>query len=158
MIKQNVRKLIETHGTSNPFLLCDYLDIKIIKSNLGNEIKGFFQRTPSGHKIIHINSSIDENEMKYICAHELGHAVLHTNVSIALFIENPLQIKNKYEIEADKFAAELLIDIETDAHYYKDMTIKQLSFIFHVPVDLLKYKYHLLCLFFVSNSLIFNIS
>lgn len=95
--------------------------------------------------------------MKYVCDHELGHALLHTNTSIKLFIENKLQIKSKYEIEADKFAAELLVDIEEDAYLYKGMTIDQISSILRVPVDLIKYKYHFLLLFFVSNSLIFNI-
>ncbi|WP_333887883.1 ImmA/IrrE family metallo-endopeptidase [Clostridium sp.] len=93
MINKIIKDLIRTYRTSNSFILCDYLHIIILKSNLGNEVKGFFQRTPCGYNIIHINSKIDENEMNYICAHELGHTILYTSTSIKLFIENKLQIK-----------------------------------------------------------------
>lgn len=92
-------------------------------SDLGNEIKGFFQRTPNGFKIIHLNSTLDTKESKYILAHELGHAILHTHLSIGLFLENNLLIKNKYENEADKFAAEILID----DHIIRDVEFSELN-------------------------------
>lgn len=141
LIRDIVEGLLETYGTVNPFELCCNLDIKIIKSALGNEIKGFFQRTLEGYEIIHINSEIPEEEMKYICAHELGHAILHTDISISFFIENSLQVKNKYEIQADKFAAELLLyNIELEQCDYKEMSISQLSAYFCVPESLLIIK------------------
>lgn len=141
MIKDIVEGLAETYGTVNPFELCCNLGIKIIKSNLGREIKGFFQRTELGYEIIHVNSKMSEEEMKYICAHELGHAILHTDIAISFFIENALLIKNKYEIQADKFAAELLIPNDLDLYSIKEMTIEQLSYYFCVPEELIKYKF-----------------
>lgn len=141
MIKDIVNGLFETYGTINPFELCCNLGIKVIKSNLGKEIKGFFQRTEEGYEIIHINSEIPEEEMKYICAHELGHAILHTDMAISFFIENSLQIKKKYEIQADKFAAELLLyDLESDACCISEMTTAQLSAYFCVPESLIELK------------------
>ncbi|KPU45805.1 metallopeptidase ImmA [Oxobacter pfennigii] len=142
MIDDIIVGLLETYNTNNPFELCDFLDIKIISSNLGSDIKGFFQRTEEGYEIIHINSTLDYNESKYICAHELGHAILHTDLSISFFIENSLQIKNKFEIQADIFAAELLISNEqVDLISITDMTMDQLSSYFRVPADLIKYKF-----------------
>ncbi|HGU6173174.1 TPA: ImmA/IrrE family metallo-endopeptidase, partial [Escherichia coli] len=85
MIKEAVNSLIKKYGTNNPFELCDLLNIKIMYSNLGPEIKGFFQRTPNGFEIVHINSCLEEMEKKYICAHELGHAILHVDLSIVFF-------------------------------------------------------------------------
>lgn len=87
MIKDIVSGLIETYNTTNPFELCDFLNIKIIQSNLGNEIKGFFQRTPEEYEIIHINTQLSCNESKYICAHELGHAIMHTDISIRFLLK-----------------------------------------------------------------------
>ena len=84
--------------TSNPFDLCECLEIKLITNDLGDEIKVFFQRTEEWYEIIYINSRLPEEEKKYICAHELDHALLHTEMSISFFIENSLQVKNKYEI------------------------------------------------------------
>lgn len=141
-IKDIVVGLFETYGTLDAFELCSCLGIKIIKSDLGSDIKGFFQRTPSGFEIIHINSEIDENEMKYICAHELGHALLHTDLSVSFFIENTLQVKNSFEIQADKFAAEILLkDLDLENHLYEEMSADQLSSLLCVPKKLIKYKY-----------------
>ncbi|AZV58859.1 ImmA/IrrE family metallo-endopeptidase [Clostridium sp. AWRP] len=146
MIKTIVTRLIKTYRTDNPFELCDFLSIKIMKSNLGNEIKGFFQRTANGYNIIHLNSRLDNNEIKYICAHELGHAVLHPDLSIRFFMINKLQVKTKYEVQADKFAAELLLPNRLDCDY-KNMNIYQLSSCFRVPKELVKYKYRRVSLY-----------
>lgn len=143
MFKNITVGLIEMYQTNNPFELCDYLNIKIIRSNLGSEIKGFFQRTPNGYEIIHINSELNDNESKYICAHELGHAIMHTDLSLQFFIENPLQIKNKYEIQADKFAAELLIPDNLESCELEGMTIEQLGYYYKVPKELIKYKFNI---------------
>lgn len=140
MIIDIVNGLLETYGTLNPFELCDYMNIKIMHSNLGKEIKGFFQRTPNDYEIIHLNSELVLEEKKYICAHELGHAILHTDLSISFFIENTLQVKNKYEIQADKFAAELLLyDIESN-YAINELTLSQLSAYYGVPEHLIKLK------------------
>lgn len=140
MIKDIVNGLIEAYGTTNPFDLCDNLGIKIMRSYLGQEIKGFFQRTQNGYEVLHLNTELDPNEEKYICAHELGHAILHVDLSLKFFIENSLQIKNKYEIQADEFAAELLIN-DLDTPYIKDMSTEQLSRYFKVPIEIIKYKF-----------------
>jgi len=142
-IKGIVLSLLETYGTLNPFELCDRMNITILKSKLGNEIKGFFHRTPDGYEVIHINSSIDESEMKYICAHELGHAILHKSLSLGFFNSNSMQIINKYEIQADKFAAEILIDHEVYDNEYSELNIDQISSSICVPSKLIKYKFNL---------------
>ncbi|NNU75413.1 ImmA/IrrE family metallo-endopeptidase [Clostridium estertheticum] len=139
VIKDTVSSLFLMYGTLNPFELCEHLNIKIIISNLGNEIKGFFQRT-HGYEMIHINSGIEDHEMKYVCAHELGHAILHSNMSISYLIENPLQVKNKFEIQADKFAAEILINYEIKDQGYGQLDIEQISSLICVPTKLIKYK------------------
>lgn len=141
MIKDIVNGLVETYKTNNPFELCDNLNIMIMRSNLGQEIKGFFQKTPNGYEILHLNSELTPEEEKYICAHELGHAILHTDLSMKFFIENSLQVKNKYEIQADKFAAELLLyNINSDYTFIDGMTITQLSAYYGVPESLIKLK------------------
>ncbi len=84
-----------------------------------------------------------EEEKKYICAHELGHALLHTEMSISFFIENSLQVKNKYEIEADKFAAELLIGDNINDIDCSELNVEQICSSLCVPVKLMKYKFNL---------------
>lgn len=134
--------LIDIYMTCNPFELCENIEIKLIKSDLGYEFKSFFQRTDDGYEIIHINSKLPEEEMKYICAHELGHAILHTKLAISFFIENSLQVKNKFEIEADRFAAELLID-NIDGIECSELNIQQICSFLCIPVKLMNYKFNL---------------
>jgi Zn-dependent peptidase ImmA (M78 family) len=142
MIKDIVNGLVETYKTNNPFELCDMLNINIMYNNLGTEIKGFFQRTPNGFEIIHINSILSYANKKYICAHELGHAILHVDLSISFFIENGLNnYRNKYESQADIFAAELLIPDNYSKCDIKNMSIEQLSCYFGVNERLIKYKF-----------------
>ena len=141
MIKDIVTGLVETYKTTDPFEICDNLNIKIMHNELGREIKGFFQRTPSGYEILHLNTELMPEEERYICAHELGHAILHVDLSLKFFIENRLQVKNKFEIQADKFAAEILIS-DVDIPAIKGMSVEQLSYYYKVPINLIKYKFN----------------
>ena len=142
MIIDIVNGLVETYETTDPFELCNNLNIKIMHNNLGREIKGFFQRTPNNYEILHLNTELMPEEEKYICAHELGHAILHTDLSLRFFVENRLQVKNRYEIQADKFAAGLLLN-DIDLSIIKDTTIEQLSCYYKVPISLIKYKFNI---------------
>jgi Zn-dependent peptidase ImmA (M78 family) len=143
MIRDIVEGLMEMYKARNPFELCKCLEIKVIFSDLGDEVKGFFQRTVEGYEIIHINERLSEEEQRYICAHELGHAILHTDISLSFFIENRLQVKNKYEIQADMFAAELLIEDNLTPVEYSGLNIEQICRCLCVPEKLMKYKFNL---------------
>ncbi|MBX4264077.1 hypothetical protein KTC95_13530 [Clostridium estertheticum] len=61
-------------------------------------------------------------------------------MSISYLIENPLQVKNKFEIQADKFAAEILINYEIKDQGYGQLDIEQISSLICVPTQLIKYK------------------
>lgn len=131
--------LKDLYDTNNPFDLCECLDIIILYDDLGDELSGFFQRTPDGTEILHINNRLNEYERKYICSHELGHAILQPDLAISFFIENPLLLHSKYEIEADSFAAELLLDDDI-IDRYEGFTIDQIAAAEKVPVRLVELK------------------
>lgn len=95
--------------TNNPFELCEYLGIKVFFEDLGKNTNGFFQSAPK-NKIIHINSRLSDMDKIFTCAHELGHAIFHYNSNVLFLENNTLLSFNKYEIEADTFAAKLLIN------------------------------------------------
>ena len=108
IIEKKVKSLKEKYKTNNPFELCDYLNVKVLFEDLGENINGFFQSAPK-NKIIHINSRLDKNSQLLTCAHELGHAIFHCDLNVLFLERNTFFSKNKFENEADKFAAELLI-------------------------------------------------
>lgn len=112
-----VKNLIRTWGSRNPFTLCSYLKIYVFFKDLG-EIKGFYEKI-NGRKVIVINSNLDKFAQKIVCAHELGHAIMHSSKQIQFSREHTLFPKHSlYEEEANKFAAELLIDENDDEYIY----------------------------------------
>jgi len=61
-------------------------------------------------KVFFINENLSEKEILFCIAHELGHAIMHTKSNIYFNNSNTFFNQNKHEIEADMFAAELLIN------------------------------------------------
>ena len=146
-IKEIVLGLKDLYDTNDPFQLCNFLDIIVLINDLGDELSGFFQRTNNGTEILHINNRLDDYQRRYVCSHELGHAILQPDMSISFFIENPLLIQNKYEIEADTFTAELLLDDDIFTKY-EGFTIEQIALSENVPTRLIKLKTKPVELFF----------
>ena len=103
-IKQRVLNLIARHRTRNPFKLARALNIEIIYQDL----RGFFKKILR-RKYIFINSELSEFDQKLVCAHELGHAILHSSNRIQFLIDNTKILrKSKIEDEANLFASWLL--------------------------------------------------
>lgn len=123
-IKQKANTLAKKYGTRNPFEIINHLNIIVIRYPL-KEIRGFYQYFRRNN-IIYINENLTYQEQLFVCAHELGHMLLHKQ-SNALFMNTKTQfITSKFEIEANKFAVELLIDEDT-LKEYKEFTTEQLS-------------------------------
>ena len=106
-IKLRVLNLIARHRTRNPFKLARLLNIEIVYEDLG-EVRGFFKKILR-RKFIFINNKLSEFDQKLVCAHELGHATLHSSNRIQFLIDNTkLLRKNRIEDEANLFASWLL--------------------------------------------------
>lgn len=58
--------------------------------------------------IIHINEEASEKEQFYICAHELGHAILHPYVNTSFLKKYTRFSTEKIEREAHYFAVTIL--------------------------------------------------
>lgn len=109
IIEKKVSYLKHKYKTNDPFELCDYLNIKVLFEDLGPNINGFFQSAPQ-NRIIHINYRLDEQTQLMTCAHELCHALFHYKLNVLFLERNTFFHKNKLELEADMFAAKLIID------------------------------------------------
>ena len=133
--------LIELAGSNDPFVICDYLDIQVSFRDLGDKIYGFFQRTEDGIEILHINNTLDDHIKKYICAHELGHAILHEELCLFFLNENTFFSSGKFENQANKFAAELLIPDDIINEYPKEYTVQQIACCEYVPEYLVDLKF-----------------
>jgi Zn-dependent peptidase ImmA (M78 family) len=77
-----------------------------------------------------------------VCSHELGHAVLHPKSNI-LFLENhTFCVKNRFEREANRFAAELLIPDDV-IYKYPNYTIEQVAAEIGIDEKLLILKFNI---------------
>lgn len=138
-IKQIVNGLIEMYSTRDVYELLNNLEVTLIRKELFKNEKGRFFRDMFGNETIFISNNLSEEEEKIVIAHELGHLILHTDLNTSFYTENHLINKNKLEMEANKFAAELLIP--DDVEIYEDETISHLACRLNVSEELIKLKF-----------------
>ena len=94
-------------------------------------------------KQIHINQNLPEYIQKLTCAHELGHALIHPNTNTPFLRNSTFYSVDKLEIEANTFAAELLIS-DDDIEEYKDFTVEQFSRLTGYHEELIRLKLSLI--------------
>lgn len=109
-IKKLAEDLSRSYETTDPFILAKALEIEVRFADLGS-LKGFYVIQ---HRIpyIVINNSLNYDTARIVCAHELGHDRLHKSIAKQqMFNDFELYlVNNKAELEANIFAAHLLID------------------------------------------------
>lgn len=76
---------------------------------------------------------------RHVLAHELGHAILHPKTNITYLESNTFYSKEKIEIAANTFAAELLIE-DSLFDEYKHHTIEKMAAMENLPIELIKIK------------------
>jgi Zn-dependent peptidase ImmA (M78 family) len=138
-VRDIVIGLIELYETNDVFELCDYLNIEIIeKENL--KFESYFNKNSYGDEFIYIDTNLDIKKKRELIAHELGHAILHTDLAVAYY-NNSLLNKPKIEREANEFAAELLVQDE-DLHscIFDNQTVEELAYCLEVTKDVVKHK------------------
>ena len=106
-------RLIKKYGTNDPFKIARMLSIKIIFIDTKKQ-KGFC-KVLLNNLFIFINKNMSRQMQRMTCAHELGHLMLHRNaLRREVFIAEMelFNITDRRELEANQFAASLLIDDE----------------------------------------------
>ena len=104
-IYEIVENLVRKYGTRDPFKLCRELDMILLFVPLV-KVNGFYQRYED-QDIIYINESLSDDEKTLVCAHELGHAILHNDMN-TISLTTRIYVESKYELEANAFAIQLL--------------------------------------------------
>ena len=116
------RKLIRKFKTCDPFELARRMNILVkFRSDFVT------QRGASviilGNRVIFINANLSEQMQRMVCAHELGHLLLHraSYGEEAWVLNHELfDMKDELEYEANVFAANLLIDDEEMIGYLEE--------------------------------------
>lgn len=135
-VKKAVSELVERFGTRNPYEIAEKLGLHIQEGPLG-KIFGCHLDI-AGHKFIYVNNDAPRNIQKIVVAHELGHAVLHQE-DYYFFTWGDGFYRNKAEIEAHTFAAELLVSDDFIIEH-PGYTIRQLATLTGYTERLLSFK------------------
>lgn len=116
-MRRDIEKLIAYYvrkfDTRNPFEIANSLGILYQIGDIGCSGCYMFLKN---HRYIFLNQNLSKHEMLLVMAHELGHAILHKKENCYFIKNKTLLLNSKNEIEANTFAAMLLIsdDIITE--------------------------------------------
>lgn len=109
-IRKIVRLLTTQYGTRSPFRICEEIGINIFFADLPDNVNGLFvNSSENGSRSILISKSISVYEQEQVCAHELGHALLHSETNAILNEDDPTFCLKDFEMEADLFSNLLLL-------------------------------------------------
>lgn len=132
-INNTVKGLLDVYNTNSPYDLCRYLGILIQKVNFNSFIlykkPSMYYRNYYGNEVIFIRDDLYGKEEEFILRHELGHAILHTNISSSNF--NNI---GKLDRQANYFAL-ALTGIQFDSISMEGMTLEQIASCIEVPYE-----------------------
>ncbi|MGE8079065.1 ImmA/IrrE family metallo-endopeptidase [Peribacillus loiseleuriae] len=139
-IKSTVGDLVRKYKTNDPFELASFLKVKVVLWDLHEEINGFYKYDRK-NKYIYINSNLNGAMQRFVCGHELGHAVLHPRANTPFLRNHTLFSVEKIEVEANRFAVDLLIPDEALYDYDdSNLSIHEICEQYSVPKELAHIK------------------
>lgn len=136
-ISQAVDTLVRTHKTRNPFEIIKGMNVILVSYPLDG-VRGFYQYFQRNN-IIYIDEGLTDSEKLFVCAHEIGHMILHKKANFIFMDTNTHFNTDKYENEADCFAINLLIP-DSSLIEYQEYSIDQLSRIFGYKKELVELR------------------
>lgn len=98
--------LARKHGTRDPFRIAREMNFIVVFAPLV-EMRGFQQRVKR-QRLIYINSDLNEQQQRLVCAHELAHHLIHKGMNRIFMDRNTDLVTRKYENQANHFASELI--------------------------------------------------
>ncbi|MGK4043712.1 ImmA/IrrE family metallo-endopeptidase [Heyndrickxia oleronia] len=115
-IHDKVKELKEKCKTNDPFEIATLQNIQVVPWNLHEEINGFY-KYDRRNKYIFVNNNLSEEMQRFVCAHELGHAILHPRANTPFLRTNTFFSVDRIEVEANTFAVHLLVRGEDFQNY-----------------------------------------
>lgn len=136
-IRSIVHNLIKKHKTSNPYEIAKDLNIEVCDWDLGS-VRGYYFKY-NRIKMIFLNAELPDHLKRFVLAHEIGHAVMHPN-SCTPFLQTTFWSIDKLETEANKFAAELIInDLDLMEHW--EYTVGEWAMFYGLPREIIELRF-----------------
>lgn len=125
-IKKKADSLVRKYKTRNPFEIIRGLNVILVFAPL-IDTRAFYQYFQRNN-IIYIDENLTRHEQEFECAHEMGHMFLHKKANTIFMDTRTYFNTNKFEVEADTFAMNLLIGDDVLLEY-QEYNPEQLSHI-----------------------------
>ena len=140
-MKKDIHKIVSYYikkfETSDPFQIAKDLHIELAIGDIGSRLGCYMYM--KRHKCIFLNENLGESELRFVMAHELGHAILHPRQNCYFIRNRTFLSTDRIEVEANTFAVELLVP-DTEIIENPDLTIGQLARMTGYSEDILRYK------------------
>ena len=134
----DINTLVENHHTANPFVIADNLNISYLYVDFPARLKGRIIVTHDGEPIILLNNSLKNSKEKYlVMAHELKHAMDHSD--LIGYYSLCYGGKGKLELEANKFATDLMILLYQEQYQIIPDTFDKLISVYGVKEEMREY-------------------
>lgn len=107
LVQRTVHDLLKKYRTSDPYALAEHLGVHVRYVDDDDLDEGFTGvYVPAKHPLIVLNNKLEYSQERYFyMAHELYHAINHTDV--VAFYHDGYSVKGKMEREANQFATHL---------------------------------------------------
>ena len=111
-IRTIAHELITKFDTRDPFELCKAIGVEVFYADLGN-LKGMYKYLKKNRFAV-INENLDVYTRTLVCAHELGHDILHQDLAKKICLQEFIlyDMRSRPEYEANLFASEILLPDE----------------------------------------------
>ena len=137
-------------------LIAEHLGAQVAYSRYKGELAGILVRSDNGPAVIGVNSAHNINRQRFTIAHECGHLCLHKGKDV--YIDRTFRINVSHrdgrsaqaidpeEIEANRFAAELLMPVDkllddiSEFDIEDDKALKELADRYVVSVQALTHR------------------
>ena len=129
--------LVRKHKTRDPFRIAKERGYVVIRCPLKG-VRGIYQYLQRRY-VIYINSSLTEPEARFVCAHEIGHIMLHRGENRLFTDTNTYFQSNRQEIEANHFAVDLLYD-DVDLRFFLEYPLQLAADYMGVSIDVAEYR------------------
>ena len=137
-IKTIVNNITKKYYTTEPIQLCQVLGIHLLQADI-QPIKGYYTKS-NRIKMITTAYGLSDKEKNIVISHELGHSILHNDISTTFYHNFTRLSVGRIENEANIFAMHLIIK---KYEYELDLVddLGEISHITGLGIDLL-YRFY----------------
>ena len=126
-IKEIVDRIFSVYQTNDPFDICAGMGILVARIPLTESIRGICYTDENG-MAAGIHEGLPMHIAKFVCAHELGHLIMHHGMNSVFMETKTLMSSAKIEKQANIFAMYLLFPDDNEFLSYGE-TIQNISIV-----------------------------